>query len=167
MQWYLKVLSNYATFTGRSRRKEFWMYALVNCLILMGLTMLSKSSAIGMTPYYLYSVAVFIPGVAVAIRRMHDTNHSGWFYLVPFYNLYLLCKEGDDGPNPHGNNPITERQSTNNNSNNRQSSGVSSNSQSTSSIDSIAQLEKLAELKLKGHLTEEEFETKKKQLLAS
>ena len=56
----------------------------------------------------LYSLAVFIPSVAVAVLRMHDTNHSCWFLLVPFYNLYLACIEVTKGPNRFGSNPKPE-----------------------------------------------------------
>ena len=53
----------------------------------------------------MYAFAVFIPSIAVAVRRIHDSGKSGWFYLVPFYNLYLLIKEGDLGLNKYGSNP--------------------------------------------------------------
>ena len=117
IQWYLGVLRNYAVFRGRARRREYWMFVLVNFGVLMLLGVLEFSLrgpaiAMGEPAVFgnLYSLAVFIPSVAVAVRRMHDTNHSGWFLLVPFYNLYLACIEGTKGPNRFGSSPKPENE---------------------------------------------------------
>ena len=53
----------------------------------------------------IYSLAVLVPSIAVAIRRMHDIGKSGWFILIPFYNLYLFSIEGEKGTNEYGPNP--------------------------------------------------------------
>jgi uncharacterized membrane protein YhaH (DUF805 family) len=53
----------------------------------------------------IYSIAVLIPGIAVAIRRMHDVGKSGWFILIPIYNLILAVTEGQRGPNEYGEDP--------------------------------------------------------------
>lgn len=114
MNWYLKALQNYATFSGRARRQEYWMYLLVSCIISVVLTVVESAvrpSAIsqGEPPVFsnIYSLAVLLPSLAVGVRRMHDTNHSGWFLLIPIYNLILACTEGTRGPNRFGEDPKT------------------------------------------------------------
>ncbi|WP_252306627.1 DUF805 domain-containing protein, partial [Vibrio splendidus] len=47
----------------------------------------------------IYSIAVFLPSLAVGVRRMHDAGKSGWFLLIPFYNLYLACTDSENGEN--------------------------------------------------------------------
>jgi len=113
MNWYLKVLKDYAVFTGRSRRKEYWMFALFNAIV--GYVLLRADAATGMFTStghgYLnsaYSLAVLIPALAVAVRRMHDVGKSGWYILIPIYNFVLLCTDGDSGDNEYGSNPKTE-----------------------------------------------------------
>ena len=112
MNWYLKVLQQYATFSGRARRKEYWMFILFNVIISFVLAFLEgvvRSSAIqqGQPPLLsnIYSLAVLLPSIAVGVRRMHDTNHSGWFLLVPIYNLVLACTEGTREANRFGPDP--------------------------------------------------------------
>ena len=56
----------------------------------------------------LYSLAVLVPSIAVGVRRMHDTNHSGWFLLIPIYNLILAIQEGQPVENGYGSNPKAE-----------------------------------------------------------
>jgi uncharacterized membrane protein YhaH (DUF805 family) len=53
----------------------------------------------------IYSLAVFIPTIAVGVRRMHDVNRSGWYLLIPIYSFVLTCTEGSDGPNNYGVDP--------------------------------------------------------------
>lgn len=100
------VFSQYATFTGRARRSEYWYFVLFNyivsiVLVLTGVQMLS----------YIWSLATFIPGFAVAVRRMHDIGKSGWFLLIAIipivgaiWLLVLACKDSQPdnqyGPNP-------------------------------------------------------------------
>jgi uncharacterized membrane protein YhaH (DUF805 family) len=113
MNWYIKVLKNYAVFEGRSRRKEYWYFFLFNILagiaigIIVGLT--SALSGAGSTPLDvvsgIYNVALLVPSIAVGIRRMHDTGHSGWWLWVPFANMYLLCIEGETQSNKYGPDP--------------------------------------------------------------
>lgn len=104
MNWYLKVLKNYAGFEGRARRKEYWMFVLINAIISMALTFIGTAIDF----IYLgniYSLAVLVPSLAVAVRRMHDVNKSGWFILIPIYNLILACTNGDAGENKYGADP--------------------------------------------------------------
>jgi uncharacterized membrane protein YhaH (DUF805 family) len=116
--WYLNALQQYAVFNGRARRKAYWMFVLCNFIVTFILAILG-AALMGPAPSgnpamlsNLYSLAVLVPSIAVGVRRMHDTNHSGWFLLVPFYNVYLACIEGTRGPNRFGENPKPENEST-------------------------------------------------------
>jgi len=112
MEWYLKVLRNYAGFEGRARRTEFWVFLLFN-LIFSALIMLLDRimwtySFIG----GLYSLFVLIPTLAVTFRRLHDINKSGFYillFLIPvigqIWLLILFLKEGDAGDNQYGSDP--------------------------------------------------------------
>ena len=101
------VLKKYAEFTGRSRRKEYWMFTLFSTIISVALQVVD-STVFGLEGYgleTLYSLGVLIPSIAVGVRRMHDVGKSGWFLLVPFYNFYLLCIDSEEGENEYGPNP--------------------------------------------------------------
>lgn len=100
MSYYFKVLKNYVNFSGRARRSEYWYFCLFNAIISVVLIYFDLTAI-----RLIYSLAVFLPGVAVAIRRMHDVNKSGWFGLIPFYNIYLACSNGTQGPNSYGPDP--------------------------------------------------------------
>ena len=104
MKWYLKVLTQYADFNGRARRKEYWMFVLFNMIFafifgfvcgLLGVPELAQ----------LYTLAMFIPSIAVGVRRMHDVGNSGWFLLIPIYNLILAVSEGEKQANKYGADP--------------------------------------------------------------
>jgi uncharacterized membrane protein YhaH (DUF805 family) len=119
MSWYLKCLRQYADVSGRARRKEFWMFVLFNLLIVVALRIVDHAT--GLTYgrhggqgflHSFYTLVVFIPGVAVAVRRMHDIGKSGWHLLVAFIPLvgafvllYWYAKDGDPGANAYGANP--------------------------------------------------------------
>ncbi len=107
MEWFLMVLKKYSEFTGRSRRKEYWMFYLFSTIISVVLSIVD-SSVLGLEGFginTIYSLGVFIPTIAVGVRRMHDVGKSGWFLLIPFYNLYLLCTNGEEGANKYGQDP--------------------------------------------------------------
>ena len=92
-------------FTGRARRQEYWFFALFNLIISFAIGFgegLMGSPGIAGN---LYSLAVFLPGLAVGIRRMHDTDHSGWWILVPIVNLVFACSDGTRGSNRFGPDP--------------------------------------------------------------
>lgn len=105
IEWYKKVvLENYANFNGRARRAEYWWFFLASLIASIVLQIID--SIIGMAILgTIYSLAVLIPSIAVAIRRMHDVGKSGWFILIPIYNIILACTEGDKGPNEYGADP--------------------------------------------------------------
>ena len=107
MNYYISVLQNYATFSGRARRKEYWMFFLFNMIFsfifgficgLIGVPELAN----------LYTLVVLLPSIAVAVRRMHDVGKSGWYILIPIYNLVLTVTEGDNGDNEYGADPKAE-----------------------------------------------------------
>ena len=112
LEWYLKVVrDNYANFEGRARRSEFWYFVLVNVIVGVVFGILSSIVGFFIYFYYIYSLAVLVPNIAVGVRRLHDVGKSGWFYLlafVPLVNIYLIvlfCTEGDKGPNEFGPDP--------------------------------------------------------------
>lgn len=110
--WYLKCIRNhYADFEGRARRTEYWMFFLVNLIIAVVIGLIGKAihfEVIGT----LYSLAMLVPGLAVGVRRLHDTGRSGWWWLVvliPFagaiWLIVLLALPGDQGSNQYGADP--------------------------------------------------------------
>jgi len=114
MSWYLGVLKNYAGFNGRACRTEYWMFILINMAIALALGFVDLGLGLTTAAGYglfsgLYSLLVLVPSTAVAVRRLHDTNRSGlWFVLVfvPLIGtialLVLLAGEGTAGPNQYG-----------------------------------------------------------------
>lgn len=123
MDWYLRVLRNYVTFSGRARRREYWMFVLISMLIGVALTFVETGGKMPGPDQYtllptLYYLAVFLPGLAVAVRRLHDTGRSGWWLLIgiiPFLGslvlLVFMCldseAENQYGPNPKT--PVDDR----------------------------------------------------------
>jgi uncharacterized membrane protein YhaH (DUF805 family) len=119
MEWYLLVLKRYAEFTGRSRRKEYWMYTLYSIVIYVvlytaGLVTLMRGNIymvfFGLA--FVYALAVLVPGLAVSVRRLHDIGKSGWFILIcliPLVGgvilLVLMCLDSTPGDNQYGPNP--------------------------------------------------------------
>jgi len=108
IEWYKKVVfENYANFNGRARRSEYWYFILANTIIsvilnnLLPLVITPKLAFLGI----IYSLVVLIPSIAVLVRRMHDTGRSGWYCLIPFYNLILACTDSDEGTNEYGADP--------------------------------------------------------------
>jgi uncharacterized membrane protein YhaH (DUF805 family) len=118
MNWYLKVLKQYADFNGRARRKEYWMFALFNFIFTIVAIILDYALDLtaGELPYgviyFLYTLAVFIPSLAVVVRRLHDVGKSGWMILIPLIPLIgsiwlfiLLVTDSKPGENQYGQNP--------------------------------------------------------------
>ena len=115
MEWYIGVLKKYAVFSGRARRKEFWMFVLFNLILTVIVSILSLIPVLGKIIYVLYviyNLAIIIPGLAVGARRLHDTNKSGLLLLlmlVPFVGAIILivfcAMEGDKGNNQYGPDP--------------------------------------------------------------
>lgn len=118
MNWYLKVLKQYADFSGRARRKEYWMFTLFHVIFTYAFMFLfaliggALDTPLMLLLMYVYPLAVFIPALAVAVRRLHDTGKSGAYILVglipiagPIWLLVLLCMEGEYKTNQWGKNP--------------------------------------------------------------
>jgi uncharacterized membrane protein YhaH (DUF805 family) len=136
VSWYFAVLKKYAVFSGRARRKEYWLFTLFNCIIsavLMGFFLLFTRWGAGrprfdfagsghivlflfgsyfLILYYLYSLATIVPNIAVGVRRLHDTNLSGWWLLLGLIPglgsiavLILLVRDSTPGENRFGLNP--------------------------------------------------------------
>ena len=83
MNWYLGCWKKYAEFSGRARRKEFWMFFLFNFLAFFALAIVDVVLGTSSALCGLYSLATIIPGLAVIVRRLHDTDHSGWWPYPP------------------------------------------------------------------------------------
>ncbi|MBX9678440.1 MAG: DUF805 domain-containing protein [Gemmataceae bacterium] len=131
MKWYLLIWKRYAEFGGRSRRAEYWFAFLFNMLfqfLVVGVGMVllpplvagsSRVAALfiglaSMAAFGIYSIAAFVPSIAVTVRRLHDTGRSGWnllFALIPIVGPILLivwlAQEGEPGTNQWGSNPRT------------------------------------------------------------
>jgi uncharacterized membrane protein YhaH (DUF805 family) len=125
MEWMFMPLKRYADFQGRSGRREFWMFALFIFLVVFVLQILTGVLAAGSMSVdpntgavtgaagfglmgiiiLLFYLAILVPSIAVAVRRMHDQDKSGWFILIPIYNLILYCMPGTPGPNRFGPDP--------------------------------------------------------------
>lgn len=111
MNYYVAVLKNYVGFSGRARRAEYWQFTLFNIIALVACFVIDlaiKSPIL----YALYALAVLLPSLAVAVRRLHDTDRSGWWLLiglVPLIGgivlLVFMCLEGTRGNNKHGADP--------------------------------------------------------------
>jgi uncharacterized membrane protein YhaH (DUF805 family) len=107
--WKTVVLENYANFQGRARRAEYWWFALANFIAILVLVVLVAVAKIFWVLYVIYLLALIVPGIAVTIRRLHDTDKSGWWWLialVPFVGglilLVLLCIDSTRGTNQWG-----------------------------------------------------------------
>ncbi len=112
MDWYIGVLKNYAVFTGRARRKEYWMFFLINLVISLVLGFIEGLLGSPGTVGILYGLAVLIPSIAVAVRRLHDTGRSAWWLLlllVPLIGVIVfivfMALDGNAEENEFGANP--------------------------------------------------------------
>jgi uncharacterized membrane protein YhaH (DUF805 family) len=118
MNWYLQVLKNYATFEGRARRREYWFFALFYVLVFIvlltvdGVTgTINKEVGLGLLSG-VYILATIIPSFAVTVRRLHDTDRSGWWLLIGFIPvlgdfvlMVFACLDSQPGANRFGPNP--------------------------------------------------------------
>jgi uncharacterized membrane protein YhaH (DUF805 family) len=118
MDWYLEALKKYAVFEGRSRRKEYWFFGFFNAIfsvVLVIADVLFGTSGGLSSPGLLsglYTLGVFLPALAVLVRRLHDTNRSGWWVLISFLPLigilvllFFSLQEGQPGENQYGISP--------------------------------------------------------------
>ncbi|MEP2734700.1 MAG: DUF805 domain-containing protein [Erythrobacter sp.] len=125
MEYMLMPIKRYADFSGRSRRKEYWMFVLFQVIVMFAMGMVlgvtgaldpdggGVFGSIVMTLFTLAFLGLFvIPGIAVQVRRFHDQDKSGWMLLlgfIPFIGglivLVFMCLEGTRGPNSYGEDP--------------------------------------------------------------
>ena len=118
MNWYLLALKKCAVFSGRSRRKEYWFFVLFNFLVMIALAFLDASFglydlATGLGPLSgIYSLGVFIPSLAVLVRRLHDSDKTGWWFFIVFIPLIgwivllvFLLTDSTPGNNRYGADP--------------------------------------------------------------
>jgi uncharacterized membrane protein YhaH (DUF805 family) len=124
MSWYIEVLKKYATFSGRARRKEYWMFVLFNIIFSIVATVIdnllgtTQESGYGILSS-IYSLAVLVPGLAVSVRRLHDIGKSGWWLLIALipligaiWLLVLTVTDSQPGDNEYGPNPKTSPSAT-------------------------------------------------------
>lgn len=112
MNWYLDALKKkYADFSGRARRTEYWMFVLFSIIVAAVLAIVDAMITGGLLGI-VYFLGIIIPSIAVAIRRLHDTNRSGWWLLISLVPLvggliliYFLVLDSQPGDNQYGPNP--------------------------------------------------------------
>lgn len=113
MNYYIDVLTKkYAEFSGRSRRAEYWMFALFNLIVVILLAVIEGILGTGQILGLVYSLGTLVPGLAVTVRRLHDTDRSGWWILISIIPLlgaliliYFLASDSTPGSNKYGPNP--------------------------------------------------------------
>jgi uncharacterized membrane protein YhaH (DUF805 family) len=117
MNWYLDAWKNYANFQGRARRKAYWMFVLFNLIALVVLRFIEGAVGLSGQNGYgiltgLYSLAIILPLIALAVRRLHDTGRSGWWILIglvpligPIVLIVFYVTDSQPGTNQYGPNP--------------------------------------------------------------
>jgi uncharacterized membrane protein YhaH (DUF805 family) len=117
MNWYLDAWKNYANFKGRARRKAYWMFVLFNLIALVVLSFIESAIGLSSQNGYgiltgLYTLAIILPLIALAVRRLHDTGRSGWWILIglvpligPIVLIVFYVTDSQPGSNEYGPNP--------------------------------------------------------------
>ena len=112
MNWYLEVLEKYAVFNGRARRTEYWMFSLFNAIFAVVIAFVDAFFGGRGVGVILYSLGVLIPGIAVLVRRLHDTDRSGWWWLISVVPLIgsivlfiFMVQDSKPEQNQYGANP--------------------------------------------------------------
>lgn len=112
MNFYLEAVKKYATFSGRARRKEYWMYLLFYAIFGAVASIIDYMIGSYSIIYGIYMLAFLIPTIAVTVRRLHDLGKSGWWYFITLIPLagaiwlfVLMCLDGQQGENQYGQNP--------------------------------------------------------------
>jgi uncharacterized membrane protein YhaH (DUF805 family) len=111
MSWFILVLRKFWVFRGRARRKEYWMFTLISTIILFALVLADEYVGNEWLSNG-FTVLILLPSLAVTVRRLHDTDRSGWFALIALIPLVgtivmlvFMATEGDRGQNKYGMNP--------------------------------------------------------------
>lgn len=118
MNYFLSALKNYAVFSGRARRSEYWFFYLFFIIFVIAAAIIDNIIGTTFDPlpygaiYLLFCLGTFIPSLAVGVRRLHDVGKSGWFLLIslipllgPIWLLVLFLTDGQKGTNEYGPNP--------------------------------------------------------------
>ena len=114
MSYYLAALKNYAGFSGRARRAEYWTFYLINIFVYIVLAVLASATDTKACSYValVYVLAVAVPTLAVGVRRLHDIGKSGWWLFISFvpfiggiWLIVLLATGGNFGANNYGSDP--------------------------------------------------------------
>ncbi len=111
MKYYFIVLRKFAVFNGRARRKEFWYYMLFYFIGEMIASLIGHLYQFPLDTFHrplsvdIYQVIFGLPTIGVWVRRMHDINKSGWYSIIPIYNIILACQDGTQGTNEYGLDP--------------------------------------------------------------
>ncbi|MCW5206232.1 DUF805 domain-containing protein [Desulfobulbus sp. F5] len=120
MNWYLEVLKQYAVFSGRARRKEYWMFTLFSLIVslILGIAEWILGDVTGADLSIislLYNLAIMLPSIGVSIRRLHDIDRSGWWLLLSFIPILgwivlivFAARDSTPGENEYGPNPKGE-----------------------------------------------------------
>lgn len=96
----------YAVFEGRASRSEYWYWQLFVFLVLGTIHIIAATEEIAIVLKSIFFVVVMFPSIAVAFRRVQDTNHCWWTAFIPLYNIYLYLISGDNGENDYGEDPL-------------------------------------------------------------
>lgn len=102
--WLRAVKDNYANFKGRDTRPQYWWFFLMNFIVSFIGGFIAGAVGIEMIST-IVTLVFLLPSIGAAVRRMHDLGKSGWFILIPIYNIILLATEGEDKTNEYGPNP--------------------------------------------------------------
>lgn len=112
MNWYMDVLKKYAVFVGRAHRQEYWMFVLFSVIISLVLSAVETILGLPGILSIIYGLGVLVPSIAVGVRRLHDTDRSGWWTLVslvPILGIIILivflAQDSKPGSNQYGANP--------------------------------------------------------------
>ena len=115
MNWYLTLMTQkYASFSGRARRTEYWMFFLVYFVIALVIGVVEGLLSIGGYLTGIFALVHLLPSLGVTVRRLHDTGRSGWWILLSFIPiigalvlLYFMVISGEPQDNAYGPNPKT------------------------------------------------------------
>jgi uncharacterized membrane protein YhaH (DUF805 family) len=106
INWFMKVVTqHYFDFNGRARRAEYWWFVLVFVIIDIVLSVIDSIVHLGNILSLIFYLAMLLPLLGAAVRRIHDTGRSGWFVLVPIMNIVWAASPGTVGPNEYGPDP--------------------------------------------------------------
>jgi uncharacterized membrane protein YhaH (DUF805 family) len=112
MNWYIEVLKKYVVFSGRARRKEYWMFHLFVFLSFVPLGIIATFIEGFFWVFLLYYLGLVLPATAVLVRRLHDIDKSAWWLLItlvplvgPIWLFVLTVLDGTPGDNQYGANP--------------------------------------------------------------